>query len=1055
MSLVGAITRVGALLLAIAMVGCSSDDDNVLGVGGSAATTSTGGSTSPATTTAVTATGGSSSEVGGSSSIDAGGTSAVVTQAAGGSATTGGTSSTVVATGGVGNATGGAPATGGASVVATTTPATYGISGTVTGLLGSGLMLKLNAGTPIPIVADGAFSFTTKLPAGSNVSVTVATQPTNPQQTCTVSAAGTVASLTSNVSNVVVTCATTAFTVGGTITGLAGSGLTLQNNNGPDLVVAANGTSFVFPAAVAIGQSYAVSIKAQPTAPTQVCSLSSATGTIATSNVTSVAINCVTSSFSIAGTVSGLQGTGLVIRSTGATDQAILADGPYTFNASVLSGTSYSVTVATQPIGPAQTCAVTGGTGKVGAANVSVVITCAINKYLVGGTATGLSGSGLTLQNNGADDLVVTGTPFHFATGIEVGGAYAVTITQQPTNPTQNCTVADGTGSGSITDADITTVQISCSTLSYFVGGTVTGLTGTGLVLTNNAADDKTIDAVGNFMFATSALSGTNYSVKVKTQPTTGVCSIAAGYGIIGSSDVSTIAVNCADQAHSVSGTVTGLLGSGLKLSLNGNAPQAVTADGPVSFTDPVANGSAYAVTVTQQPTVPSQNCVVTNDSGTMGTADITNVVVTCTTKAYALSGTITGLLGSVVLKDSMDEPLTVTHSGTGTDSFSFVTPVLSGKSTDVTVVTPPTVPVQTCVVNTAPGGIIVDAPVTNIQITCTTTPFKVSATVTGLIGTLVLGNNTTDPLSFTADGTLPFGTLVDSGAGYTVTVTTQPTNQTCVFAGGAASAPGTVTNADVVVPVTCTTNGHYVGGTIAGFAGTITLQDNNGDDLTVTTPGSFQFHAPVAVGAGYSVTVKTSPATQITCGVIGGKGTMGTADVSTVKVYCPGYDFTSGIEYWQIQSDQAAVSGPTIVPTQITTDGSPDLGALSSTLPLTATCPSWLNIVVIPSGTAFLNTTGMTKMSAWIKIVGQYPTSDGSGIVQLYANDNVSYTMWHAPYSGFQAIGLGVWKQLTFDLTTTTTIDKTNIKAFGLNFWFGSATCQPTTILVDSVTFE
>ena len=53
------------------------------------------------------------------------------------------------------------------------------------------------------------------------------------------------------------------FTVGGTVSGLAGSGLVLQNNGANDLSISADGT-FSFTARVANGGSYAVTVKTQP-----------------------------------------------------------------------------------------------------------------------------------------------------------------------------------------------------------------------------------------------------------------------------------------------------------------------------------------------------------------------------------------------------------------------------------------------------------------------------------------------------------------------------------------------------------------------------------------------------------------------------------------------------------------------------------------------------------------------------------------------------------------------------------------------------------------------
>ena len=67
--------------------------------------------------------------------------------------------------------------------------------------------------------------------------------------------------------------------------------------------------------------------------------------------------------------------------------------------------------------------------------------------YTIGGTISGLSGTGLVLQDNGGDNLQVgsTQTTFTFATAVASGAAYAVTVLTQPSSPAQTCTVTNGT----------------------------------------------------------------------------------------------------------------------------------------------------------------------------------------------------------------------------------------------------------------------------------------------------------------------------------------------------------------------------------------------------------------------------------------------------------------------------------------------------------------------------------------------------------------------------------------------------------------------------------
>ncbi len=133
----------------------------------------------------------------------------------------------------------------------------------------------------------------------------------------------------------------------------------------------------------------------------------------------------------------------------------------------------------TQPSGPAQTCVVSSGSGTVGSANVTnVAVTCTTATYTIGGTASGLAGTGLVLQDNGGNNLAVAANgSFTFSTPIATGVAYAVTVLTQPTGPAQTCAVASG--SGTVASANVTSVAVTCTTATYTIGGTVSGLAGT------------------------------------------------------------------------------------------------------------------------------------------------------------------------------------------------------------------------------------------------------------------------------------------------------------------------------------------------------------------------------------------------------------------------------------------------------------------------------------------------------------------------------------------------------------------------------------------------
>jgi hypothetical protein len=77
----------------------------------------------------------------------------------------------------------------------------------------------------------------------------------------------------------------------------------------------------------------------------------------------------------------------------------------------------------------------------------------------------------------------------------------------------------------------------------------------------------------------------------------------------------------------------------------------------------------------------------------------------------------------------------------------------------------------------------------------------------------------------------------------------------------------------------------HTIGGSIAGLSGTLVLQVNGGNSLSVTSNGIFTFSAAVTSGTAYAVTVLTQPAGQI-CTVTGGSGAANSS-VTTVMVTC------------------------------------------------------------------------------------------------------------------------------------------------------------------------
>ena len=206
---------------------------------------------------------------------------------------------------------------GGGGVVPTPTPppapANFTVGGTVTGLTGSGLVLLFhdsNLSGPHPIsllVGAGMFTFSPAVPQGGAYTVSVGTQPESPVQNCVVTN-GTGVVGAANVANVTVACSDVAgYTVGGTVSGLVGSGLALAicrfhshrvvggfYDCGSSIQISVNGAFTLGPAFPAIypDRPDRVEVTQQPSSPAQRCVVYNASGSNQTANGTGVMVAC-------------------------------------------------------------------------------------------------------------------------------------------------------------------------------------------------------------------------------------------------------------------------------------------------------------------------------------------------------------------------------------------------------------------------------------------------------------------------------------------------------------------------------------------------------------------------------------------------------------------------------------------------------------------------------------------------------------------------------------------------------------------------------------------
>ena len=179
-------------------------------------------------------------------------------------------------------------------------------------------------------------------------------------------------------------------------------------------------------------------------------------------------------------------GGSITLQNNGGDARVVTQNGAFTFSQTVAQSRPYAVTVSSQPTG--QTCAVTNASGTVPNANVTnVAVACTNQTYNLGGTVSGLIG-GVTLQNDGGNNITISrktrsvhlpdeGAVPRYRRGL---GAHAAgrsgVYRQQRYGPDER--------------ADISNVSISCTSNSYTLGGTASGLKGS-VVLTNTAPTSR------------------------------------------------------------------------------------------------------------------------------------------------------------------------------------------------------------------------------------------------------------------------------------------------------------------------------------------------------------------------------------------------------------------------------------------------------------------------------------------------------------------------------------------------------------------------------------
>ena len=248
------------------------------------------------------------------------------------------------------------------------------------------------------------------------------------------------------------------------------------------------------------------------------------------------------------------------------------------------------------------------------------------------GTIVGLQGEGLVLTVNGARDLLVGPSETVFVWKLPKGTVYSLAVKTAPSRPFQNCTFTNGTGTLNV---DATNATLTCTTPSFAIRGTVSGLTGTGLTLLLNGGNSVAITAGASSFAFPAQKSGVTYSVTVGTQPAGQTCAVNQGTGSVIDADVTNVTVTCGAAGFTVGGAAISYASAGGSLRINGGAALSIVPaiDVPgIDWTYPTAfqTNDTYSVVVASTPQSPKQSCLLRLGKGRIASTSVTSVSTQC-----------------------------------------------------------------------------------------------------------------------------------------------------------------------------------------------------------------------------------------------------------------------------------------------------------------------------------------------------------------------------------------------------------------------------------------
>ena len=182
----------------------------------------------------------------------------------------------------------------------------------------------------------------------------------------------------------------------------------------------------------------------------------------------------------------------------------------------------------------------------------------------------------------------------------------SISFSPQTAGPISSSAVFTDNALNAISTAQTAALSGTGTAANFTLSGTVNGLTGTGLVLQNDLANNLTVSGNGAFTFAAPVTIGSPFSVTVLTQPTGQSCTVTNGSGIV-QANITTVLVSCANvvlyplsltEPGTGTGTVIDSLGQVLCANQNGSIVSMCSSTYPagtsVVLTATALNGSVF-----------------------------------------------------------------------------------------------------------------------------------------------------------------------------------------------------------------------------------------------------------------------------------------------------------------------------------------------------------------------------------------------------------------------------------------------------------------------------